>query len=161
MRLLIEERKSQAQAARFFGVSDAAITKRVRLLGLHVPRRDATTMLAHAEAAQRGAFDIAARLTQFDSILQDELTKLQTSGIAEGTRFDRLLQIISEGRRTCGTAIELSWAIASIQEIGAFRAKVLAALDVLPDEHRRAVLDRLRELRHQALALTPATESVA
>ena len=162
VRLFVEERLSLRAIAKRFGCQPAAVHKRVRLLGLEPHRRPASTAaLAHVEAAQRGAFDIAARLTQFDSILQDELTKLQANGIPEGTRFDRLMQLIGEGRKTCGTAIELSRAIASIQEVGRFRERVLQALDVLPEEHRRAVIDRLRELRQRVVSLTPVSEGAA
>lgn len=156
VRLLIAERRTITEAARHFGVTHQAISKRVRLLGLRRPSH----VLAHVEAAQRGAFDIAERLTQLDALLQAEISRLRTNGggvRSDQQRFDRLVTLVAESRKTCATAIELTRALAAVQQIGEFRERVIRALDVLPDEWRARVLDQLRADRRARVALTPIT----
>ena len=158
VRLIVKDGKNQADCARHFGVSETAISKRVRALGLDGFRQP-TAAESHLEAASRGAFDLAQRVSELDGLLQEELSKLRgaTVPLAEPQRFDRLITLVSESRKTVGTAIELSRAMAAMQQMAEFREHVMAAVDELDTEFpalKTRLLERLRDRATLRRALT-------
>jgi hypothetical protein len=147
--LLVEEGQTQAQAARVLGVTPAAISKRVKILGLDLRRP--SPALAHIETAAGASFDAIGRLRQIDSILQEELQWLRDQGSqsndARRATLEKLLGVLAELRKTIGTYIDLGRATAAIAEIAMFREIVLEVLNEADPRLREEVTRRLSERR--------------
>ncbi len=157
--LLIEERRSQAGAARFFRVSEAAISKRAKLLGLEVPKRKTSTTIAHVDAAASETFNALDRLSQLDRVLLSELAFIRPDAQSAAERkatIDKLLGIVAEIRKTVGTYIELGRATAAITETAWFCEVVLEILNEVDPQVREAVVRRLAERRYVAGRLVGA-----
>lgn len=165
LKLLYVEKRSQADCARHFSVSDAAITQRLKLLGVNGARRGAgpnqSTAPAHIEAAQGATLNLVRRLEELDSALCEELvwvrSRASTSDEERQRMLPALLQVIGEIRRNVGTCVEISRATAAIENTVAFREHVLGAIDELADEFpalKARLLERLRERTSLRRALT-------
>jgi hypothetical protein len=167
VRKIVLEKWTRSRCAAHFRVSPEAITRRLNLFGFPPARladmpaadRNGSTVDAHRVAAFTGGLDVATRLQEIDAALVAELDFIRERGVGNADKrealIEKLLATLSELRKTAGTWIELSRAMASIAEISLFREIVLNTLSEEAPGVKAKVLARLAQARSGHRMLTP------
>lgn len=157
-RLLVQERQSQREAALHFGVSDAAISKRVKALNVDLPRH---VGLARAQAVADHGLDVMSQLQEVNTAIRRELAWALAE--ARKTGGDRkalqatVIELASEVRKQLAFQLEILRALYDVRGIKEFQEEVLRGIEDAAPEVRRAIVERLVERRalRSALDLAP------
>jgi hypothetical protein len=147
-RLLVEERRSQKAAAEHFGVTEAAISKRVKLLNLSLPRH---VGLERAKVVADRGLDVIAQLEGINRQMQTELTwALEEARKSGGDRKglqEVVVKITGEIRKQLGLQLDVFRALYDVREVAAFQQEVLHVIGEVAPEARQAIVRRLAEGR--------------
>ncbi len=147
--LLVERRLSQAEAARLFGVSEAAVSKRVRLLGLNRHRRSAG--VAHIDAATDQGLDLVGQLRrlneQINAELEWALAEARTPGGNRKDLQDTIVRLASEVRKQLAFALDVLQALHDMDEVKRFKEEVLDVIGRVAPEARAEIVRGLAARR--------------
>ena len=147
--LLVERGLSQREAAVHFGVSEAAISKRVKLLGLDRQRRSAA--VAHIDAATDRGLDLVGQLRrlneQINAELEWALAEARTPGGNRKDLQDTIVRLAGEVRKQLAFALDVLQALHDMDEVARFKEEVLNAIGQVSPEAREEIVRRLADRR--------------
>ncbi len=148
-RLLVERGLSQREAATHLGVSEAAISKRVKLLGLTRPRRSAA--VAHIDAATDQGLDLVGQLRKLNEQINAELEwalgEARTPGGNRKDLQDTIVRLAGEVRKQLAFALDVLEALHDMDEVKRFKEEVLDAIGRVAPEARAEIVQRLATRR--------------
>lgn len=147
-RLLVEEGRSQRAAAAYFGVTEAAVSKRVKALRLNLTRY--VGLERAKEVADRG-LDVIAQLQQINKAVQGELQW----ALAEAQKPDAerrglqevIVDLTAEVRKQLGLQVEIVRSLYDLRAVAEFQQEVLDAIGEVSPETRQRIIARLQEAR--------------
>ena len=147
-RLLAEERKSQKEAAAFFGVTEAAVSKRVKALKLNLSRH---VGLERAKVVADRGLDVVDQLQKINRAIQEELQWALTEARKPGVDRRSLQQVIvdhtGEVRKQLHFQLEMLRSLADWQAVAEFQQEVLDGIGEVAPEVREQIVRRLQERR--------------
>ncbi len=147
-RLLVERGASQKQAAEFFGVSEAAVSKRLKLLKWNLTRH--VGLERAREVADRG-LDVFAQLQRINHTIRDELAWATQAAREPGGDRKGLQQVIvdlvSEIRKQLGFQLDVLRSLHDMRAVADFQQEVLDAIQEAAPEVRERIVQRLAERR--------------
>ena len=155
LRAYLDAGQSQADAARHFGVSEAAIHQRLKRL-----RRLTSQVVALERAGQvvEEKLTATARLEHVQEVIDDELAWAVTQARREGADrtalVDVILKLSGEVRHQLGLQLDISRTLVDLRVVKEFQETVIETIrEESPDTARRIVA-RLKERR----ALRPSAD---
>jgi len=146
--LLVEKGYNQRQAADHFGVTEAAISKRVKALQLNLSRH--VGLERASDVAQHG-LDVVNQLHRINRVISEELDWATTEARREGA--DRkglqstLIELASEVRKQLGFQFEILRSLYDFRAAAEFQQEVLNVIGEVSPETRQAIIQRLTERR--------------
>ena len=147
-RLLVEEGRSQQEAAAHFRVSDAAVSKRVKALNIHLSRH--VGLERAKEVADRG-LDVVHQLQGVNDVIQEELSWAVEEAREPGADRKGLQQVIidltGEIRKQLRFQLEILRSLYDMRGAAEFQKEVLDAIGEVSPETRQAIIQRLVERR--------------
>ena len=147
-RLLVEEGRSQKEAAVYFEVSEAAISKRVKALNIHLSRH---VGLERAKEVADHGLDVIHQLQGINDVIQEELSWAVEEGRKPGA--DRkglentIIDLTSEVRKQLRFQMEIIRSLYDLRGVADFQKEVLDAIWEVSPETREAIVRRLVERR--------------
>lgn len=147
-RLLVEEDRSQREAAAYFGVTEAAISKRVKALNLNLSRH---VGLERAKEVADHGLNVASQLQRINRVIQEELT--WALGEARKPGADRkglqhvVIDLTGEVRKQLHLQLDILRSLYDLKAVAAFQQEVLDAIGEVAPETRQAIIRRLHERR--------------
>jgi transposase len=155
LRAYLDAGHSQAEAARHFGVSEAAIHQRLRRLR-HLTSRIVT--LEKAGEIVEEKLGASARLERVQQVIDEELawavTKARQEDANRAGLVDVILKLAGEVRQQLGLQLAISRTLVDLRVVKEFQETVIEAIrEESPDTARR-IVTRLKERR----ALRPSVE---
>ena len=155
-RLLVVEGYSQRQAADYFGVTEAAVSKCVKKLSLNLHRH--VGMERAKEVADYG-LDVVRQLKDINQTIRQELQwaareARREDGDRKGLQHV-IVELSSEVRKQLGFQLEVLRSLYDFQAAAEFQQEVLHAIGEVSPETRQAIIQRLTQGRalRSALAL--------
>jgi hypothetical protein len=151
----LEAGHTQVEAATHFGVSEAAISQRVKQQRLNTSK-----VVAFERAAEVGDQQLTAveRLGYLQQVIQDRLTRavqqLDQPGANEAALTDRVLKLAAEGRAQLRLQVELSQALIDLNAVREFEGEVFYAIRQEGTAVAHRILDTLKPRR----ALRPSVD---
>ncbi len=145
---LLAEGRSQADAARHFSVSEAAISQRLkRLTGL----TSRVVALEKAGDVVDQKLDANARLQNVQRVIDGELAwavdQAQQSGADRGALQDTILRLAAEVRQQLGLQLTISRTLIDLKVVREFQRSVVEVIaEESPDVARR-IVERLKARR--------------
>jgi hypothetical protein len=146
--LLAERGYNPRQAANHFGVTEAAISKRVKALNLNLGRH---VGLERAKEVADHGLDVVNQLQRINRVISEELDWAQTEARREGA--DRkglqsvLIDLAGEVRKQLGLQVEILRSLFDFEAAEQFQREVLHAIEEVSPETRQAIIQRLAERR--------------
>jgi hypothetical protein len=155
LRAFLASGHSQADAARHFGVSEAAIHQRLKRLRVLTTR---VVALEQAGQAVDEKLTASARLEGVQQIIDEELrwavSQARQKGADRGALAEVILKLTAEVRHQLGLQLDISRTLVDLRVVKEFHETVVEAIrEESPDTARRIVA-RLKERR----ALRPSAE---
>ncbi len=147
-KLLVEEGRSQQEAAAHFSVSEAAVSKRVKALNIHLSRH--VGLERAKEVADRG-LDVIDQLQGVNDVIQTELSWAVEEAREAGADRKGLQQVIidltGEIRKQLKFQLEILRSLYDMRGAADFQEEVLNAIGEVSPETRQAIIQRLVERR--------------
>lgn len=147
-RLLVEEGRTQKDAASVFGVSEAAISKAVKRLNLNLGRH---VGLERAKDVADHGLNVVTQLQGINQTIQEELRWATQEARRDGGDRQALQKVIielsSEVRKQLGFQLEILRSLYDFQAAAEFQQEVLDAIGQVSPETRQAIVQRLTESR--------------
>ena len=147
-RLLVEEGRSQKDAASYFRVTEAAISKKVKQLDWNLTRH--VGMERAKDVADHG-LNVVAQLQQINVVIREELDWAATEARSEGADRKGLQSVIvdlaGEVRKQLGFQLEVLRSLYDFQAAAEFQEEVLHAIAEVSPEIRHAIIQRLTQRR--------------
>ncbi len=147
-RLLVEEHHSQREAADYFGVTEAAISRRVKNLDINLTRH---VGLHRAKDVDDHGLNVVEQLQGINRVIRDELEWAQTE--ARRTGGDRkglqgvIIDLAGEVLKQLGFQLSILRSLFDFQAAAEFQQEVLHAIEEVSPETRQAITQRLTERR--------------
>ena len=155
LRQYLDAGHTQAEAARHFGVSEAAIHQRLKRL---------KTLTSHVVALEKAGqvvedkLNATARLERIQQIIDDELawavTEARKEGADRASLVDVVLRLSGEVRHQLALQLEISRTLVDLRVVKEFQQTVLDVIRQESPETGRRIIARLKERR----ALRPSAE---
>lgn len=139
---------SQADAARHFGVSEAAIHQRLKRM-----KRLTSQVMALEKAGEVVEEKLSAttRLERIQQVIDEELTwavrQARQESADRGALADVILKLAGEVRQQLGLQLQISRTLIDLREMREFRQTVVDLLCDVSPEVGRLLLARLKEKR--------------
>lgn len=147
-RLLMEEGRTQKDAASVFGVSEAAISKAVKRLNLNLGRH---VGLERAKDVADHGLNVVTQLQGINQTIQEELRWATQEARRDGGDRQGLQKVIielsSEVRKQLGFQLDILRSLYDFQAAAEFQQEVLNAIGQVSPETRQAIIQRLTESR--------------
>ncbi len=139
---------TQADAARRFGVSEAAICQRLkRLTGL----TSRVVAMEKAGAVVDQKLDANARLQRVQRVIDEELRwavdQAQQSGADRGALQDTILRLAAEVRQQLGLQLNITKTLVDLKVVREFQRSVVEVIAEESPDMARRVVARLKERR--------------
>ena len=139
---------TQADAARQFGVSEAAISQRLkRLTGL----TSRVVAMEKAGAVVDQKLDANARLQRVQRVIDEELRwavdQAQQPGADRGALPDTVLRLAAEVRQQLGLQLNITKTLVDLKIVREFQRSVVEVIGEESPEVARRVVTRLKERR--------------
>ena len=157
LRAYLEAGHSQADAARHFGVSEAAVhqrLKRMRLLTSQV------VALERAGQVVEEKLSATARLERVQQVIDGELAwavgQARQPGADRGALADVILKLAGEVRQQLGLQLAISRTLVDLQLVREFQETVIEIIQGEAPETARRLIGRLKERR----ALRPSADLI-
>lgn len=156
-RLLVEEGRNQQEAAVHFGVSEAAISKRVKALNINLTRH---VGLERAKTVADHGLNIVEQLQTVNNVIQEELNWAIEAARKPGADRKGLQQVVidltSEIRKQLRFQLEILRSLYDMRGVAEFQKEVLDVIGNTAPEIRNAIVRQLVERRalRSALSLT-------
>jgi transposase-like protein len=143
-RFLVEGRHSQAEAARHFGVTEAAVSKRVKKLRLNMARH--VGLERARDVADRG-LDVVAELHRLNREISSELDwALSEARRPDGDRKGLqavVVDLAGEVRKQLSLQLDILRALTDVRAIADFQKEVLDAIGEVAPDTRATIIERL------------------
>ena len=138
---MLAEGQSQADAARHFGVSEAAISQRIQKLKMLTSR---VVALEKAGDVVDQKLDANARLQNVQRVIDEELRwavdQAQQRGADRGALQDTILRLAAEVRQQLGLQLTISRTLIDLKVVREFQHAVVEVIaEESPDVARRVV----------------------
>ncbi len=147
-RLVMEEGRSQKDAARRFGVSEAAVSKKLRAMGVSVTRH--VIMEKAAQVADRG-LDAFGQLQRVNTLIWEELEWASKQAKKPEANRQALQSIIAtladQVRKQITTQNELLRSLFDIRAAEEFQREVIDAIQEESPDTAERIIRRLKEAR--------------
>lgn len=154
-RMLVEEGRSQHEAATFFGVTEAAVSKRVKALNISLSRH---VGLERAKEVADCGLNVAHQLQGINDVIQEELKWAVEAARKPGAERKALEQTIidltGEIRKQLRFQLEVIRSLYDIRGVAEFQKEVLDAIREASPEVRQAIVQRLVARRALRSALS-------
>lgn len=154
-RLLAEEGHSQKDAAAYFGVTEAAVSKRVKTLNLNLSRH---VGLERAKEVADHGLDVVSQLQRINRVIHEELMWALGETRRPGADRKGLQQVVidltGEVRKQLHLQLDILRSLYDLRAVAAFQQEVLDAIGEVAPETRRAIIQRLHERRALRSALS-------
>lgn len=139
---------TQAEAARYFGVSEAAIHQRLKHL------RRLTSQVAALETAgaiMEEKLTATARLERVQQVIDDELSwavkQAHQPGADRAALVDTLLRLVAEVRQQLGLQLSISRTLVDLRVMKEFQEAVIETIREESPEIARRIVERLKARR--------------
>ncbi len=139
---------SQADAARYFGVSESAISQRVRTLQI------ATTKVVALERAGEVVdqkLSATARLQHVQQVIDEELrcavTRAKEPGADRAKLQDTILKLAAEVRQQLGLQLNISRTLIDLKVVREFQRSVMETIAEESPEVARRIVTKLKKRR--------------
>ena len=143
-RMLVEEGHSQKEAAIFFGVTEAAISKRVKAMDMHLSRH---VGLERAKEVMDCGLNVAHQLQGINDVIQEELKwaveEARKPGAERKALEQTIIDLIGEIRKQLRFQLEVIRSLYDIRGVAEFQKEVLDAIGEVSPEVRQAIVQRL------------------
>ena len=143
-RMLVEEGRSQKEAAIFFGVTEAAISKRVKALDMHLSRH---VGLERAKEVTDCGLNVAHQLQGINDVIQEELKwaveEARKPGAERKALEQTIIDLTGEVRKQLRFQLEVIRSLYDIRGVAEFQKEVLDAIGEVSPEVRQAIVQRL------------------
>ena len=149
---MLEAGHSQRQVARHFGVTEAAVSKRKKTLGIHIAKN---VTLEKAGELVEEKMDSLAQLRRINNAINGEL-EWALDEAKEGDRrgFQEIIvKLTAEVRQQLSLQLQIFRTLYDIEAMREFQREVLAAIGEVDPNTRERIIESLR----QAGALRRAT----
>ena len=155
LRRFLEADRSQAQAARHFGVSEAAISQQVRRLRLATSK---VVALEKAGALVEEKLSASAQLAHAQRVILEQLAwaeaQTKVPDVDRAKLVDTIVKLTTEVRQGLALQASLTRMLWDLNLIRQFQDTVLQAIQRESPETARRIVARLKELR----ALRPSAD---
>lgn len=148
LRAYLDAGHTQADAARYFGVSEAAIhqrLKRMRRLTSHV------VALEKAGAVVDDQLSATARLRRIQQVIDEELDwvigEARKEGADRRALVDAVLKLVGEVRQQLSLQHEITRTLIDLRVVKEFQETVLEVIGEESPETRRRIIERLKQRR--------------
>jgi len=147
-RLLVQEGYSQREAADYFGVTEAAVSKRVKALNLNLTRH---VGLERAKDVADHGLNVVEQLQGINRVIRDELEWAQKA--ARRTGGDRkglqgvIVDLSAEIRKQLGFQLSVLKSLYDMKAAEEFQKEVIDTIGEISPEVRNAIVQRLTERR--------------
>ncbi len=146
--MLVERGQTQSEVAAHFGVSEAAVSKRVKALNIHLTRHVA---LERAKEVADHGLDVVNQLQGINNVIQDELQWATEAARKPGADRKGLQTVIidlsGEVRKQLRFQLEVLRSLYDIKGVAEFQKEVLDAIGEAAPETREAIVRRLVDRR--------------
>ena len=153
--LLVEEGRNQQEAAVHFGVSEAAISKRVKALNINLTRH---VGLERAKTVADHGLNIVEQLQTVNDVIQTEMNWAIDEARKPGGDRKGLQQVVidltSEIRKQLRFQLEILRSLYDMRGVAEFQKEVLDAIGEIAPDTRQAIIRRLVEKRALRSALS-------
>jgi hypothetical protein len=139
---------SQAEAARHFGVSEAAIYQRLKRQNGRTAR---VMALEHAGTVVDQQLDGAARLAKIQGVVDQQLdwalAEARRPGADRASLTDVVLRLVAEVRAQLGLQLQITKSLIDLKLVRAFQETVVAEIRAEAPATAQRIVDRLKERR--------------
>ncbi len=140
--------RTQADAARHFGVSEAAVSQRVQKLRIATSK---VVALERASEVVDQKLDANARLERVQRVIDEELRwavdQAQQPGANRGALQDTILRLVAEVRQQLSLQLTISRTLIDLKVVREFQRSVVEVIaEESPDVARR-IVERLKARR--------------
>ncbi len=139
---------SQADAAKYFNVSESAISQRVRSLQIATSK---VVALERAAEVVDQKLDAAARLQHIQQVIDEELRcavdRAKEPGADRAKLQDTILKLAAEVRQQLGLQLNISRTLIDLKVVREFQQSVIEVIGEESPEVARRVVARLKERR--------------
>jgi len=153
--MLVERGQTQSEVAAHFGVSEAAVSKRVKALNIQLTRHVA---LERAKEVADHGLNVVNQLQGINNVIQDELHWATEAARKPGADRKGLQAVIidltGEVRKQLRFQLEVLRSLYDMRGVAEFQKEVLDAIGEAAPEIREAIVRRLAERRALRSALT-------
>ena len=153
--MLVERGQTQSEVAAHFGVSEAAVSKRVKALNIQLTRHVA---LERAKEVADHGLNVVNQLQGINNVIQDELHWATEAARKPGADRKGLQAVIidltGEVRKQLRFQLEVLRSLYDMRGVAEFQKEVLDAIGEASPEIREAIVRRLVERRALRSALT-------
>jgi DNA-binding transcriptional regulator LsrR (DeoR family) len=157
LRRYLDDGHSQADAARHFSVSEAAVHQRLKRLRQLTSR---VVALEQAGAVVEQKLTATARLEHVQQVIDAELAfavgKARQPGANRGALADVILKLAGEVRQQLGLQLAISRTLVDMQLVRGFQETVIEIIQTEAPETARRLVARLKERR----ALRPSADLI-
>jgi len=153
--MLVENGQTQSEVAAHFGVSEAAVSKRVKALNIHLSRHVA---LERAKEIADHGLNVVHQLQGINNVIQDELQWATDAARKPGADRKGLQTVIidltGEVRKQLRFQLEVLRSLYDMRGVAEFQKEVLDAIGEVSPETREAIIRRLVEKRALRATIT-------
>ncbi len=146
--MLVEKGQTQSEVATHFGVSEAAVSKRVKALNIHLSRHVA---LERAKEVADHGLNVVHQLQGINNVIQDELQWATEAARKPGADRKGLQTVIidltGEVRKQLRFQLEVLRSLYDMRGVAEFQKEVLDAIGEAAPEIREAIVRRLVDRR--------------
>ena len=139
---------SQADAAKYFGVSESAISQRVKNLQIATSK---VVALERAAEVVDQKLDATARLQHVQEVIDEELRhavdRAKEPGADRAKLQDTILKLAAEVRQQLGLQLNISRTLIDLKVVREFQQSVIEVISEESPEVARRVVARLKERR--------------
>ena len=155
LRAFLDGGHTRAEAARHFGVSEAAIHKRLKRMRVLTSQ---VVALEKAGAVVEEKLSATARLERVQQIIDEELawavTQARQEGADRGALADVIMRLAGEVRQQLGLQLAISRTLVDLRVVKDFQETVVEAIRQESPDTALRIVARLKERR----ALRPTAE---
>jgi predicted transcriptional regulator len=148
-RRMVDQGKTQTEIARYFGVSNAAVSKMFKKMGGYVPR-----VVAFEKASElvEEKIDAMGQLRRINGLIHSELDHIEESlktAPKEERRAlqDQKLKHVGEIRKQLGLLLNIAQALYNVEEVKLFQETVLEVIGSASEELREKIVRDLQQRR--------------
>ncbi len=153
-RMLVEEGQTQSKVAAYFGVSEAAVSKRVKALNFHLNRH---VGLERAKEVADHGLNVVDQLQGINDVIQEELIwateEARKPGADRKALEQTIIDLTGEVRKQLRFQLEVLRSLYDMRGVAEFQKEVLDAIKEVSPETRDAIVKRLIERRALRSAL--------